>query len=405
MPVASATLRCAACSSALLLDDPPAAGDPLCPACAEWPPCDQCELPATNPHRTVDDADLCADCARDWTQCRECRLYTNLEHDTAEGNALCDGCARDCDTCADCLRYTRDYLRLDNDLIVCDDCSDGYSACRDCYILVSSSSDSYCLDCTYNHTHWRVHDYSYKPTPVFHGRGPLFLGLELEIRTPAEEYDRCVDLAADTVDGLAYLKDDGSIGSGCGFELVTHPMSYQWAIERFPWELLPELASQGAYVDDEVGIHVHVSRAAFASRAHVYRWLKFVYRNQSAATRLARRSSDEWASFTSDARAGIGDYAKGHHSRGLAGLGRFQAINTLPDDTFEVRIFASSLLPQQVQAALAFVAASVDYTRTLTVSGIARHRGWEWTAFVTWLRSRPKFLPLLAELEDLACAS
>ncbi|WP_280337446.1 hypothetical protein [Nocardia wallacei] len=218
-----------------------------------------------------------------------------------------------------------------------------------------------------------------------------------------DDVDACVDVALDRLGALGYLKEDGSLDEG--FELVTHPMSYRYAIEEFPWDLLAQLESRGAYAGSGAGIHVHVSRAGFASQAHVYRWMKFVYRNESQATRLARRRSTQWASFEPRARAGIGEFAKGHGEWGLAGLGRYQAINTLPEHTFEMRIFASSLEPQRVQAALAFVAASVDYTRALTSGDVARRRGWEWSVFVAWLHTRPAYAPLLAEMEDLACAS
>ncbi|MBY8863549.1 hypothetical protein K7711_44270 [Nocardia sp. CA2R105] len=243
-----------------------------------------------------------------------------------------------------------------------------------------------------------MHDYYYKPAPRFHGRGPVFLGFELEIKTPPRVLSACVDLALDQLGGLGYLKEDSSIG--CGFELVTHPMDYTYAFERFPWSLLPALAGEGAYTDRHVGLHVHVSRAGFCSPVHAYRWFKLLYRNQARATVLARRDPSSWASFDLRARSHTADIVKGDR-----GFGRFQAINAEPEHTYEVRIFASSLRPQQVQAALGFVDATVEYTRTLTSGDIARRRGWEWTAFTAWLRTRPDYAPLLIELEDLACAS
>lgn len=73
--------------------------------------------------------------------------------------------------------------------------------------------------------------------------------------------------------------------------------------------------------------------------------------------------------------------------------------------TFELRVFASSLRPRQMLAALAFAAASVEYTRGLTAAEIARRRGWEWAAFTAWVRTSPQYSPLLAEMEAFACAS
>ncbi|MFB7720174.1 amidoligase family protein [Nocardia sp. NPDC056100] len=337
---------------------------------------------------------------RAWFECEQCQRYTPSGSPTIDDGMACDRCA---DLrywrCSDCRLLARSVRHVDNGEQVCVDCEDDYRECAECDHLTNCGT--YCSHCAIDDHDDRVFDHSYKPDPVFHGAGPVYLGLELELKTSGHALEDCVDAALSQLRGLGYLKEDGSIGYGNGFELVTHPMSYDWALEHFPWPVLREMRSRGAYIDDGVGIHVHVSREGFTSPAHVYRWMKFIYRNESWATRLARRSSDEWASFDPDMRAEIAHFAKGDRF----GYGRYHAINVCPRDTLEVRIFASSLDPQQVQAALAFVAASVEYTRTLTSGDVATRRGWEWTAFVTWVRRHPIYLPLLAEMEALQCAS
>jgi hypothetical protein len=124
--------------------------------------------------------------------------------------------------------------------------------------------------------------------------------------------------------------------------------------------------------------------------------MTFVYRNQTPVTALARRHSDGWARFDDDDRGRVKDYAKG-----ALGLYRYQAINTQNTDTFELRIFASTLQPLQVQAALAFASATVAYTRTLTVTAITRDHGWSWPAFTRWLATRPVYAPLLDQVRAL----
>ena len=88
-----------------------------------------------------------------------------------------------------------------------------------------------------------VHDYSYKPRPVFHGTGPLFLGPEIEIETPYCAEEECAQIAYSLLGSLGYLKNDAR--SDNGFEIVTHPMSYQWAMDNFPWQMLTELRDAG----------------------------------------------------------------------------------------------------------------------------------------------------------------
>ena len=145
-------------------------------------------------------------------------------------------------------------------------------------------------------------------------------------------------------------------------------------------------------------INVHLSRAGFTGPGHVYRWLKMIYRNQPAVTALARRSGSKWAQFSDEPRRAVKEHAKG-----LVGGNRYWAINTGNLETFELRVFASSLRPVQVQAALGFAAASVEYTRDLTVPTIVGG-GWSWPAFTAWLTARPGYAALRNEVEVLTCA-
>lgn len=242
-------------------------------------------------------------------------------------------------------------------------------------------------------------NYTYKPDPIFHGEGPLFLGLELEIVVPEYRFQDCARVATDQLGRLGYLKRDSSIRP-CGFELVTHPMSYRFALEGFPWPLLGSLADLGCVADESVGLHVHVSRAGFDSLTHVYRWMKLLYRNEPEVVSLARRRS-HYAPFDDRARAKARDTAKGPvHA---LGLDRYQAINPHPRHTLELRMFASSLEPDEVTAALAFAAASVEYTRGLRIPEV-RAGGWGWGRFAEWVAARPEYLPLTMQMEDLACA-
>jgi hypothetical protein len=149
-----------------------------------------------------------------------------------------------------------------------------------------------------------LHYYSYTPDPlVFHGGteaapGVPFYGMEIEITCG----DRNVMRWARTefnkgypTDGLVYLKQDGSVQ---GMEAVTHPMTYPWALDNFPWDVLPELKARGCTIrPSDNGIHVHVSRTGFDSDAHTLRWFKLLYRNQADVLRCARRETS-WARFS-----------------------------------------------------------------------------------------------------------
>jgi len=344
-----------------------------CVYCADLEPADQSE-PAYPVGR------VCGWCASShYSACYHCGNFALDDRDVTtrhDGEAVCPTCLQDrywrCEGCSDWFEFGDD----------CDDCDDdfddGYDSCA------------------------VVYEYDHKPVPEFHGDGPLYLGLELEINTPRGELDDAARLAVAELGDLGYLKEDGSIDHG--FEMVTHPMSHDWAIDHFPWQVLRKLRDMGCSPDGN-GLHVHVSRAAFDGPLHIYRWLKFFHRNQQQVIRIARRESPHWAAFSAHSRNHAKTLAKGE------GWGeRYSAINTNNATTLELRIFASSLTVREVRAALDLAAATVEYTRTLTTWDITRHRGWQWPAFRAWITSRPQYTALAHEMaatddiQELPCA-
>src|SRR5262249_7827923 len=147
------------------------------------------------------------------------------------------------------------------------ECAESFITCVDCGTLMPTGA--VCEVCDAGP---RVWNYTYKPDARFHGTGPVFLGMELEVVVPEDNYDLTVSTVTDAVGRLAYLKRDSTIRP-CGFEIVTHPMDFGYAMTEFPWEMLEELAELGCVSDAGVGLHVHASRSGFSSPAHVFRWV------------------------------------------------------------------------------------------------------------------------------------
>lgn len=303
---------------------------------------------------------------------------------TVHGERVCGPCARrDYWQCDRCEEWVPD---AEYDCPNCGDESDeGRCDCGSCYY--DDDDDDSDL----------INSYSYSPYLEFHGEGPVYLGLEVEVSTQYGDRGDLARTAVDHLGDMGCLKEDGSIGDG--FEIVSQPMSWEYARESFPWRMFDRLESDGADAARSCGIHVHVSRAGFDGPSHVYKWLKLIYRNQAQVQTLARRESDQWAAFTEEHRAAAKDYAKGDQD-----ADRYQAVNVTNDDTFEVRVFASSLDARQIQAALAFVAAGVEYTRSLSVPQIVAG-GWDWPAFYAWTAQHETYRALTAELENLSCVS
>ncbi|WP_228567036.1 amidoligase family protein [Nocardia sp. SYP-A9097] len=346
---------------------------------------------------TVELGRLCHTCADGWSECARCRYHTPTTWRTDTGDRVCPACVdRFFDRCAACSLYTADSRYVSGGFRVCSRCAQSYSSCEECGTLLPEHTD--CESCE---SDGRIWNYNYKPDPRFFGHGPMFFGLELEIVVPSHNYQTCASMVGDYVRELAYLKYDSSI-EPLGFELVTHPMDYRFAIEKFPWQLIEQLKELGCRSDQSVGIHVHVSRDGFDSAAHIFRWAKLIYRNEPQTVALARRRSP-FAQFSTTARERVKHTAKDDMRR--YGLNRYQAINPHPRKSLELRVFAGSLDIQQVQAALAFAAATVEYTRTLTSTEVIRQGGWDWNQFTAWVNQHEEYAPLRAEMEALACAS
>ena len=109
--------------------------------------------------------------------------------------------------CGDCLdehtlvctccgtRIWAAYNCGDSDHLLCESCYDNeYTQCESCGRLIRrdeanySDCDSgpYCDSC-YDDEEHAIHDYSYKPEPIFYGNGPRYFGVELEIDGAGED--------------------------------------------------------------------------------------------------------------------------------------------------------------------------------------------------------------------------
>lgn len=349
-------------------------------------------------HRTDEEQ-----CCEHRDRCYSCDRYdmevTTHRMTDGDDRLLCDRCASRHSECSGCeyLIPRGDAYRVLGRGNLCYSCfdDDGMRQCR-CGTYYDPDSDDY-SECCEQGGYELIRQYSYKPEPVFHGEGRTFLGMEIEIKTPS--IGRMARMATAGFGSTAILKHDGSISGG--FEIVTHPMSYQWAMNSFSWQTLTDLAKAGAYADDACGIHVHVSKAGFANPAHDHRWYLFIHRNQVEVEAVARRASSEWAAFSPEDRMN----AKKIAQKKAKNYQRYAAINSIPAHTYEMRVFASSLDVQQVKAAMGLVSATVEYTRQLSSRQIIRDNGWAWSSFARWVSSREEYAPLVAEMNRLNIAA
>jgi hypothetical protein len=267
-------------------------------------------------------------------------------------------------------------------------------------------------DRSYGGSDW-LQSYSYTPSLIFrrsHGEDrntTPYYGLEIEMSSDLSDQERVLGNRLGLDGRLLYFKHDGSVE---GFEMVTHPMTAKWARDNFPWHVVEVMAECGASVmRDSNGLHIHVSRAGFSNEAHLYRWLKFWYRNQEQIVNIAGRDGERWGKFDENQRELHGEHAmaraKIRHNHREAEIlrsaetgPRYCAINLQNDKTVEVRIFSSTTNPDMLRTRFDLVSGSVEYTRGLSVGKI-RKDGWTWDSFALWLDENASTYPALADHE------
>jgi hypothetical protein len=174
--------------------------------------------------------------------------------------------------CADCGEWHRtDNMRTDDNIAVCNSCGQNWFRCDDCEYLVhcddmySNDNGCYCESCyTESHTDncdiYGIHEYGYRPDLLFKGEGQLFFGTEMEIDNGNFDKFRFSDIDED----MFYCCSDGSLDDG--FEIISHPMTYEWIMEHRPYENICEMAKEAGFKSHNTstcGFHVHMSRRAF----------------------------------------------------------------------------------------------------------------------------------------------
>ena len=336
-----------------------------------------------------DGLELCAHCLDERTLlCRHCgeRIW---EEDNAGSSEvpICQRCYDDhytnCCRCGTLLHESQAYYAEDDDY-------DESPYCSDCFHTLSDASP--------------IHDYYYKPKPVFYGTGPRFFGVELEIDGAGElkKHARSLLEVGNQEGEYLYIKHDGSLDDG--LELVTHPASLDYQLHHVPWAKLCGKAVALGYLSHRAntcGLHVHVSRSAFGAESWeqdlaIARVLYFFEKHWEELLKFSRRTPrqlERWA-----ARYGykeqpmeILDYAKkGYHG------GRYTCVNLQNADTVEFRMFRGTLKANTIFATLEMLNCICDAAIFLSDDEL---KSLAWTTFVSGIQTEqyPELVQYLKE--------
>ena len=355
------------------------------------------------------------------------------------GEIVCSDCIQVCEYCETIYTTSDDWYNVDDqswcescwsdNSFTCSRCDYTYNSHRDGGTSIGNRGDYWCEDCVSSHATYcdecdeyypdsggecscsasasgKIHQYSYKPNPVFHGGNDnnLYMGFELEMSfgddPDRNNYNTAISdvLELEQAD-ICYLKQDGSI-EGWGFELVSHPHTlgaYEQATDL--WNYIEACRKRGARSWDTTscGLHVHVSRSAFKSGAHTHRFLSLIYRNPREMMKLAGRKNSRFARFDDVYKPdewGVPQFNLRDKVHGGSMTERYSAVNTNNDYTLELRFFRGNMKREGIMTALELCHASVEYTRNMSVSDVKLGMlKWEW--FADWVEANNGIYPNL----------
>jgi len=266
-----------------------------------------------------------------------------------------------------------------------------------------------------------IHSYSYKPRPSFlnsdgsssaycamstiSARPELYLGFEQEVEYRGHSSHSRRDGAQKVLDAMnasgsenvVYLKEDGSISDG--FEIVSHPMTIDYAMNHVNWAGITALKRMGfeSWNASSCGLHIHMSRNAFADDKHLFKFVKFIYSNRVDLVKFVGREVhyakfgldnfvSSWMDYDTGSRQqkSLMNMLKDHDVNN----DRYCAVNIQNTHTVELRFFRPSLNVTTVQAALQFCKASFDYTEMLTTRDVVGNNALAFMSFRQWVRNR-----------------
>ncbi len=339
--------------------------------------------------------------------CFHCgRIIEDEDYSLVQEEIVCSDCAEHyCTTCDHCgeLVYNDDICG-DDDHCLCRNCYENhYTRCDscDCVILVNDSyehgEDCLCYDC-YSQRDSAIHDYNYKPEPIFYGRGYRYFGVELEIDIGGKDSDNAQSIleTGNHSDDCIYIKSDGSLNEG--MEIVSHPMSLDYHM-NYCWEDVMKKCIHLGYRSHQTstcGLHIHVNRTSLGDsddqqETTISRILYFVEQHWNELLKFSRRTEsamNRWA-----ARYGYESSPRKLMDKAKERYGRYSAVNLCNKHTIEFRMFRGTLKLNTLLATLQMVNRICDVAFTLSDEEM---QGLSWSDFAASI-TEPELIQYLKE--------
>jgi hypothetical protein len=331
-----------------------------------------------------------------------------------DGKVFCSECLEEVsDVCSYCGRRILVYTNAGDDQItLCQDCYDAYyTTCFDCGVILRrddayfNAEDEYvCANCHQsNQSKYAIHNYYYKPSPIFYGTEGRFYGVELEVDRGGKDGDNAKTLldTANYRDEHIYIKSDGSIDDG--FEIVSHPMTLDYHINNMDWHCIMHDCIRMGYRSHQTstcGLHVHIGRKELGKTVSeqeevISKIMYFIEHHWNEMVKFSRRSEysiNRWA-----ARYGYENNAKDILDKAKSGTnGRYAAVNICNYNTVEIRIFRGTLKYTSFIATLQMVDVICDVAFSMSEYDLHKL---SWSEFVSNI-DKSKYPELIQYLKE-----
>jgi len=396
-------------------DDTPSTeieGETWCSDCTESDAatCQRCDASVNSENmREVDcgwesSEQWCEACVDAWSvSCERCDDLCNMDHTcTVDNESWCRDCedsyAFFCDHCEE-YSHMESAVRVHNDTSVCQCCYEShFFTCEGCSEVFNNDDDcgdgDYCCESCHEEReddsvgswdaseHMNLHFHYVVPAQNNSRLTALYFGVETEVECTNAGHMEVGEIARELLncDGnnFFYTMSDSTLDDG--FEIATHPFTWDWAKQhRDWWEPLYELSRWcTAYDELTCGMHVHMSRKAF-SKTHLLKFTRFFFENPGFITRISRRREDKLA----DRGCTLWEDASSMISRAKGDVGGNRAAIAFDaENTIECRIFRSTLTPRGYWANVGFLKALYDFTAEASMADISSEK------FIGWVKSR-----------------
>ena len=353
--------------------------------------CDNCSsvINDSNESITIDNSNYCNNCTEECTDCNDrCIDTTTVYSSMGQYREVCSDCADNYPPCGDCGVLTNNNDCNNNGEYVCDSCASDYFECDGCGCTTHTDdyNNGYCHHCyeeeeeDYERSDL-INSYDFKPRPVFYGKGPYYMGVELETESSRDSLEDNAQFVIDKLGDFAYLKEDGSLNNG--FEIVTYPANLEEHKKHWPALLDNIPTTLKSYYRDTCGLHIHASRKHL-SQLTIGKVLAFVnaQNNYDFIVRLAQRECPDYALLKNKKIKDV-KYP----------CGKYEALNLSNSSTIEFRIFKGNLLKSKVFRALEFVDAIIKFCERAnnSINDCVQH-----TKFIEYVLKRKKEYPELS---------